>query len=101
MKTIQVHEYTDFLKNIKDRIQIAQSTALQAVNKELMMLYWDIGRQIVKQQNIAQLGDSVKDSLLEIYGECVIYISYSDNPKLSPLVAEISWTHKILAFWLN
>lgn len=34
------------LKEIKNRIQQAQTRALWAVNAELVYLYWDIGRMI-------------------------------------------------------
>ena len=37
-------EYQSLLGEIKDRIRSAQYDALRAVNKELIALYWDIGR---------------------------------------------------------
>lgn len=38
--------YPRLLREIKARIQKAQYEALKAVNKELIALYWDIGRMI-------------------------------------------------------
>jgi hypothetical protein len=35
---------------VKERIRSAQYEALKAVNKELVGLYWDIGRMIVERQ---------------------------------------------------
>ena len=43
-------EYLDFIGSVKDRIRNAQYAALKAVNKELVGLYWDIGRMISEKQ---------------------------------------------------
>jgi len=43
-------DYPALLAEVKARIQSAQYTALRAVNKELVGLYWDIGRLIVERQ---------------------------------------------------
>ncbi len=42
--------YPSFLKEVKSRIHEAQYAALKAVNRELVGLYWDIGRMIVDRQ---------------------------------------------------
>ena len=47
MSVVVTAEYKTFLKEIKERIYKAQYDALKAVNKELINLYWDIGRFIV------------------------------------------------------
>ena len=46
MDEIQASEYSNLLKEIKERIQSVQDTAFRAVNKELMRLYRDTGRMI-------------------------------------------------------
>ena len=43
-------DYRSLLKEIKQRVYQAQYEALRAVNKELIALYWDIGRSIVERQ---------------------------------------------------
>jgi DUF1016 N-terminal domain len=43
-------DYPVLLAEVKARIQSAQYAALRAVNKELVGLYWDIGRLIVERQ---------------------------------------------------
>ncbi len=43
-------EYLNFIGSVKDRIRNAQYAALKAVNKELVGLYWDIGRMISEKQ---------------------------------------------------
>lgn len=44
-----VAEYGQLLGEIKQRIRSAQYAALKAVNKELIVLYWDIGELIVER----------------------------------------------------
>ena len=46
----QPQEYPRLLAEVKERIRSAQYEALKAVNKELVGLYWDIGRLIVERQ---------------------------------------------------
>jgi len=50
--------YNHFLKDIKQRIRIAQYEALKSVNKELILLYWDIGGKIVDNQKKHGWGES-------------------------------------------
>jgi predicted nuclease of restriction endonuclease-like (RecB) superfamily len=111
MNTLKTNEYTDFLKEIKDRIQEAQSTAFRAINKELIMLYWDIGRRIVEKQQIEEWGDSVIEKLAvdlqntfpgikgfstrNLWRMRDLYVSYSTNEFLPTLLAEIGWSHNI------
>ena len=42
--------YATLLKSIKERIQAAQVRAAVAVNQELVLLYWGIGREIISRQ---------------------------------------------------
>jgi len=43
-------DFPKLLKEIKARIQHAQSRAVMSVNAELVRLYWDIGRMIDARQ---------------------------------------------------
>jgi hypothetical protein len=43
-------EFPELLKEIKGRIEQAQSRAVFSVNAELVRLYWDIGRLIDERQ---------------------------------------------------
>lgn len=58
-------EYFDFIGSVKDRIRSAQYEALKAINKELVGLYWDIGRMISEKQKELGWGDSVIKKLGE------------------------------------
>ncbi len=42
--------YDDFLRDLKERIRSAQVRAVLAVNRELVLLYWQIGRDILSRQ---------------------------------------------------
>ncbi|MGO1271163.1 MAG: DUF1016 N-terminal domain-containing protein, partial [Pseudomonas helleri] len=42
--------YGEWLVDLKGRIHIAQQRATLAVNRELVLLYWQIGRDILARQ---------------------------------------------------
>jgi predicted nuclease of restriction endonuclease-like (RecB) superfamily len=56
-------DYPAFLDALKKRILYSRTSAARAVNRELVLLYWDIGRAIVEKQQIAGWGDSVVERL--------------------------------------
>ena len=112
MKVIISAEYKIFFKEIKERIHKAQYDALRAVNKELINLYWDIGKSIVVKQEKLGWGKAIVETLAKdlqkefpgMHGFSVqnlwnmrqFYSAYNDNPKLQPLVGEISWTKNVI-----
>ncbi len=97
---------------IKQRIRSAQYEALKVVNKELITLYWDIGKMIVRRQQGNSWGKSVVEQLAKdlqaefpgisgfsarnIWNMRIFYVTYHQNEKLQPMVAEIGWTHNIV-----
>lgn len=56
-------EYGDFLQSLKLRIQQAQIRAALAVNRELVLLYWQIGREILERQKAQGWGAKVIEQL--------------------------------------
>ena len=52
-------DYGRWIQSIKDRVRNAQFRALVAVNVELMLLYWDIGRAILDRQAAEGWGTKV------------------------------------------
>jgi hypothetical protein len=42
-------DYLVFLESLKSRVQQTQTTAMLSVNRELIQLYWDIGRLIIQR----------------------------------------------------
>ena len=55
--------YAQFLSDLKRRIQTAQLYASLAVNRELVLLYWQIGRDILDRQERESWGAKVIDRL--------------------------------------
>jgi len=107
-------EFTYFVKDIKNRILSSQYEALKKVNRELIDLYWNIGKDIVAKQESYGWGKSVVKNLSqELQKEFVgmrgfserniwnmrnFYIEYKENQKLQSLTAEIGWTHNVTIF---
>ncbi len=56
-------EYPAFLAEIKARVQQARLTAGRAVNREMILLYWDIGQEIVSRQQQLGWGEAVIERL--------------------------------------
>lgn len=56
-------DYRAFLAELKERILHARVSAARAVNRDLILLYWDIGRGIVVKQQALGWGESVIDRL--------------------------------------
>jgi hypothetical protein len=56
-------EFTTFVKDIKQKILSSQYQALKKVNRELITLYWDIGKNIVDKQEQYGWGQSVVKNL--------------------------------------
>ena len=55
--------YADWLSDLKSRIFNAQQRAVWAVNHELMLLYWQIGHDILVRQSELGWGAKVIDRL--------------------------------------
>ena len=105
-------DYPALLAEVKARIQSAQYAALRAVNKELVGLYWDIGRLIVERQEtegwgkggVEQLSADLRATFPGVGGFSAqnlwymrqFFQEYSAAPKLQPLVGEIGWAHNLL-----
>ncbi len=102
MSELDRGNYGELLIAVKQRIRAAQYEALKAVNKELITLYWDIGRLIVTRQQGETWGKSVVKNLsVDLQAEFpgiqgfstanlwrmkLFYETYVDNAKLAPLV---------------
>ncbi|MGL5062761.1 MAG: PDDEXK nuclease domain-containing protein [Microcoleus sp.] len=105
-------DYKNLLIEVKQKIRSAQYEALKAVNKQLIALYWDIGKTIVTRQEGASWGKSVVEQLAKdlqaefpgisgfsarnIWNMRSFYTTYNQNEKLQPMVAEIGWTHNLV-----
>lgn len=56
-------EYRQFITDIKTRIADARLSAARAVNRDMILLYWDLGRGIVEKQKMLGWGESVVDRI--------------------------------------
>ncbi len=52
-------EYRRFIEDLKARVLSARLSAARAVNRDVILLYWDIGRGIVEKQQTLGWGDSI------------------------------------------
>ncbi len=112
MDDLLPESYPGLLREIKARIQKAQYEALKAVNKELIALYWDIGRMIAERQKEASWGKAVVEQLAadlraefpgmsgfsrrNIFYMRELYLCYRELEKVQPLVAQIGWSHNLI-----
>jgi predicted nuclease of restriction endonuclease-like (RecB) superfamily len=117
--------YASLLAEVKKRVRAAQYAALPAVNKELVALYWDIGRLIVERQSGKTWGRAVVERQSgKTWGRAVVerlaadlqtefpgiggfsasnlwrmkafFETYAPSEKLAPLVREIPWSHNLV-----
>jgi len=63
MEALVPEGYAQFLADLKSRIQVAQLRASLTVNRELVLLYWQIGRDILNRQEREKWGAKVIDRL--------------------------------------
>lgn len=64
MKAIVSKEYLLFLNEIKSRITSSRIQAIRSVNREMITLYWEIGKAIVERQKKYGWGKSVVEQLI-------------------------------------
>src|SRR5438094_2414327 len=55
--------YAELLEDLKGRVRTAQLKAALSVNREMIRLYWDIGRLIVERQEREGWGKGIVDRL--------------------------------------
>ena len=78
-KSPSTQSYAALLTSIKERIQTAQVRAAVAVNQELVLLYWGIGKEILNRQVQQGWGAKVIDQLAADLGR-----SFPEMKGLSP-----------------
>ena len=93
-------------------IHSSQIRALASVNRELIAMYWEIGKFVSEKTATDGWGKSTVSALASylqsnipsstgfsernIWRMKQFYETYKDKEKLSPLVAEIPWTNNLL-----
>jgi hypothetical protein len=97
-------EYVEFVTELKSRIQSARISAARAVNRDLILLYWDIGRGILERQAHLGWGKAVVETLAKdltkefpsmnsfssdnLWRMRQLYAAYTDPGFLAQLVPE-------------
>jgi len=118
-------DYAVFFESLKHRVQQAQTRAVLSVNRELIQLYWDIGRSIVERQEREGWGKGVVDRLASdiqkafpgiqgfsprnVWRMRAFFLAYRelpanlpqpasdfDSPILPQPAAEIPWFHNVI-----
>jgi predicted nuclease of restriction endonuclease-like (RecB) superfamily len=105
-------DYEQFLGELKDRIRRAQVRAALSVNRELVLLYWQIGHEIsarMKEQGwgakvVDRLARDLKHEFPEMKGfspRNLRYMrafaeAYPDEAMLQQVVATLPWAHNVV-----
>ena len=103
--------YAKFFSDLKERIRTAQVRASLSANRELILLYWEIGRRILEHQKEEGWGAKVIDRLArdlrsefpEMKGfspRNLKYMrafaeTYPDKQIVQELLAQITWYHNL------
>lgn len=103
------NEYKSLLTDIKIQIQTSQYRAVRSVNRELVCLYWNVGKLILDNQKregwgskfIDNLASDIKLEFPEITGFSVRNLKYmrkfaqeySDFEFVQAVLAQITWYH--------
>jgi predicted nuclease of restriction endonuclease-like (RecB) superfamily len=93
-------------------IKSAKQQAMQAVNTQLIELYWQVGAYISRKLEKAEWGDSVVSQLAEhlattqpglrgftrrnLFRMRQFYEAYRGDEKVSALLTQLPWTHNLL-----
>jgi predicted nuclease of restriction endonuclease-like (RecB) superfamily len=109
--TTPLNSQSDF-NEITQLIAAAKQRAVQAVNVSLIDLYWQVGQTISRKIEQAEWGDGVVAQLAEhlartqpglrgftrpnLFRMRQFYEAYRDDEKVSPLVRQLPWTHKLI-----
>lgn len=97
---------------VVDLIEQARRRAYQAVNTELVGLYWQIGQYISGKLAAAVWGDGVVDRLAQHLARTMpgqrgftrrnlfrmrqFFEAYNGDEKVTPLVTQLPWTHNLI-----
>lgn len=103
--------YLALLNELKQRIQTSQVKAAMAVNRELILLYWHMGREILSRQEASGWGSKVIDRLAKdlkrAFPEAKGFstrnlkymrsfaAAYPDEQIVQEVLAQIPWYHNL------
>ncbi len=107
----QPEGYAEWITDLKQRLHAAQQRAALAVNRELVLLYWQIGHSILEQQSqrgwgakvVEQISADLKASFPEMKGFSPRNLKYMrafaaawpDQDFVQGVLARLPWYHQI------
>lgn len=110
-KLLRIEGYDDFLQEIKERVRGAQIKAVLSVNRELVLLYWQIGCEILVRQQQQGWGAKVIEHLAKYLKEAfpkmkgfsrtnLLYMrsfaeAYPNEEIVQQVVGQIPWGHNV------
>ncbi len=100
--------YVIVVEEIKEQIRSAQHKAILSANKEMLILYWNIGKVINENSTwgskfLSKLSSEITNEFPSTKGFSVrnlknmarFYREYSEIEIVQSLTAQITWTHNI------
>ncbi len=107
-------QYKKWIVELKDKIRTTQIKAAMTVNRELLNLYWELGREICEKEQKANWGEGLIDQLARDLSAAFPgvkgfsqrnlfyikrwYLFYNYSEKVPQVVAEIEDTSKTVEF---
>jgi predicted nuclease of restriction endonuclease-like (RecB) superfamily len=104
--------YVEWLAEVKQRVHAAQQRAVLAVNRELLRLYWQLGKDLLERQTSGSWGTGVIDQVSrdlrtafpEMKGFSPSNLKYMrafaeawpDFPIRQQAVGELPWGHNVV-----
>ena len=106
--------YAELLENLKSRIRSARIQAALSVNRELILLYWDIGRTILEREQREGWGSKVVERLARdlrrefpdmkgLSRPNLFYMrafaeAYPDHEFVQQVAGQLPWFHNVVIF---
>ncbi|WP_273447294.1 PDDEXK nuclease domain-containing protein [Neolewinella agarilytica] len=104
--------YTSLLSELTTTVRTARVHAIQQVNRSLILMYWELGRQIVESQEehgwgkgtIKQLSVDLQFAFPEVKSFAPrnlermrrLYLTYNHLPNATQLVSQVPWGHNVV-----
>ena len=109
---VKSKEYQDFIVALVGKIKQTRQNVYQTANRQLVELYWYIGKSVYEKIEVAKWGEGIVEKMSgdlhmrlpdmkgfsgqNLWRMKQMYETYKDNSKLSTLLRELPWSHNIL-----
>ena len=105
---VKSKEYQDFIVALVGKIKQTRQNVYQTANRQLVELYWYIGKSVYEKIEVAKWGEGIVEKMSgdlhmrlpdmkgfsgqNLWRMKQMYETYKDNSKLSTLLRELSWS---------